>query len=84
MNPICRLRILCIPQAELTEDPEDGDIVLEIESHEEGFLAKILLAEVRARVRVSVSVGMRARVRVKEGFLANILLAEVRLRGRGM
>ena len=34
---------------ELTEDPEDngeeGVIILEIESHEEGYLAKILLPE---------------------------------------
>ena len=29
----------------LTDDPDDGDPVLEIEAHEEGFLARILLAE---------------------------------------
>lgn len=29
----------------LTDDPDDGDPVLEIESHEEGFLARILLGE---------------------------------------
>ena len=29
----------------LTDDPDDGDPVLEIEAHEEGFLARILLKE---------------------------------------
>ena len=29
----------------LTDDPEDGSPILEVESHEEGFLARILLAE---------------------------------------
>ena len=38
-----------VATTELTEDPEDngedGVIILEIESHEEGYLAKILLQE---------------------------------------
>ena len=38
-----------VATSELTEDPEDngedGVIILEVESHEEGYLAKILLPE---------------------------------------
>ena len=38
--------IVCeVSTAELTEDPADGTLVLEIESHEDGFLAKILLGD---------------------------------------
>ena len=37
--------VLEVSTAELTEDPEDGTLVLEIESHEDGYLAKILLAD---------------------------------------
>ena len=40
MDPACDV----LPSG-LTDDPEDEDVVLEIESHEEGFLARILLAE---------------------------------------
>ena len=41
--------IICeVSTAELTEDPDDGTLVLQIESHEDGFLAKILLPDVRA------------------------------------
>jgi len=34
-----------ISTAELTEDPDDGTLTLHIESHEDGFLAKILLGD---------------------------------------
>ena len=34
-----------VSTSELTEDPEDGTLTLEIESHEDGFLAKILLSD---------------------------------------
>lgn len=41
--------IICeVSTSELTEDPDDGTLVLQIESHEDGFLAKILLPDVRA------------------------------------
>ena len=39
--------VLHVPQRPtgLTDDPEDGSPILEIESHEEGYLARILLNE---------------------------------------
>ena len=39
-------QVVCeVQTATLTEDPADGMVVLEIETHEDGFIAKLLLAE---------------------------------------
>ena len=39
-------QVLCeVSTSELTEDPDDGTIVLEIETHEEVYIAKLMLAE---------------------------------------
>jgi len=49
-DEISSMNVMCeVATSELTEDPEDngedGVIILEVESHEEGYLAKILLPE---------------------------------------
>ena len=57
--------IICeVSTSELTEDPDDGTLVLQIESHEDGFLAKILLPDVRAP-RTQPPCGERGRTHAK-------------------
>ena len=45
-DPIDDMEVTCeVRTAELTDDPADGEKILEIEAHEDGFLAAILVAE---------------------------------------
>ena len=43
-DPLNDMNVACeVQTAELTDDPEDGAFILEIEAHEEGYLAAMLV-----------------------------------------